>query len=366
MNSTSTFSMNYLQPPKIPKYWTLAEHFRREIRTGVLRPGDRLPSLAEMREQQGISRPTMEKVHQILEQEGLIQRLPGAGTFVLEPKKRTATGILGVTGFGFQYSGQSAYWASLLGGIREGASVAQMQLLLLDHVSSRGWEKADGILLCDWSRDETLRHVPAEQPCVSLLVPIAGMASVAIDDRAAMKMATEYLIGLGHKRIAYLHGNDHTTLPLRLSGYQEAMAASGLKTLKKWRRAYIAGNDFGDQFVAAGKRAMQDWLGKGWSTLGCTALLCHNDEVAVGAIQAFQEAGVLVPRDVSIMGFDGLEIGTYVSPQLTTVKLPLREIGINAVEMLMKQIKADEVSTPHLFCTAQLRERETTCAPAVS
>ena len=358
--------MNRLQPPKTPKYSTLAAHFRRQIRTGVLRPGDRLPSLSEMREQQGISRPTMEKVHQILEQDGLIQRLPGAGTFVLEPKKRTATGIIGLTGFGFQYSGQSAYWASLLGGIREAASAAQMQLLLLDHVSNLGWEKADGILLSDWSCDETLRHVPAELPCVSLLVPVHGMASAAIDDRAAMRTATEHLVRLGHKRIAYLHGNDKSTLPLRLSGYEEAMAASGLKAQKKWRRSYIAGNDFGEQFVAAGKQATQLWLKKDWSTLGCTALLCHNDEVAVGAIQAFQEAGVLVPRDVSVMGFDGLEIGTYVSPQLTTLELPLREIGMSAVEMLIKQIKADEVSTSHLFCTPQLRERETTCAPAVS
>lgn len=357
--------MNRLQAPKTPKYSTLAEHFRRQIRSGVLRPGDRLPSLAEMRDLQGISRPTMEKVHQILEQEGLIQRLPGAGTFVLEPRKRTATGILGVTGFGFQYSGQSAYWASLLGGIREAASVAQMQLLLLDHESSQGWEKADGLLLCDWSSDETLRHVPAELPCVSLLVPVQGMASVAIDDRASMKMATEHLIRLGHKRVAYLHGNDHTTLPLRLSGYKEAMSQAGLKTPAKWRRRFAAGNDFGDQFVMAGKKAMEKWLAQDWSTLGCTALLCHNDEIAVGAIQALSAAGVLVPRDVSIIGFDGLEIGTYVSPQLTTVELPLREIGASAVEMLLKQIRADEVSTAHLICAAQLQERGTTCAPII-
>ena len=355
--------MNRVQSPKMPKYWTLAEQFRDEMKTGVLRPGDRLPSLAEMKEQQGISRPTMEKVHQILEQEGLIQRLPGSGTFVLEPKKRVTNGIIGVTGFGFQFGACSSYWSNLLGGIRDAATQAEMQLLLLDHRSTRGWEKADGVLVSDWSSEQTLQHVPSELPCVSLLVPVPGMASAATDDRAAMNLATQYLIGLGHKRIAYLHGNDYILAPQRIAGYHEAMKAAGLKPSPKFLRTFVGDNDFGDQFVVAGKTAVENWIKDGWNALGCTALMCHNDETAVGAMEAFREAGISVPNDVSVMGFDGLEIGTYVLPRLTTIELPLRQVGAQAVEMLMQQINADYVSVEHQVFSTHLQVRESTAAP---
>jgi len=71
----------------VPKYQRIVEHFRSQLKSGALKPGDRLPSLVEMREQYDSSRPTTDKVHSILQAEGLIQRQQGCGTFVTQPRR---------------------------------------------------------------------------------------------------------------------------------------------------------------------------------------------------------------------------------------------------------------------------------------
>ncbi len=350
--------MNHRTPPK---YQKLAEHFRHQMQTGVLCPGDRLPSLAEMHENHGVSRPTMEKVHSILEADGLIVRRPGSGTFILEPKKRAAHNIIGISGFGFHFSGMSVYWSTLLDGVREAASRARMQILLLDDDSSAGWEKADGLLICDWSNFDTLRHVPPLIPCVSVLVPVQNMASVAADDYAGARAATQHLISLGHERIAYLHSTDQTVTPRRLQGYRDALAEAGIAPQKSWMRELPGPNDYGQHFVHQGQATMNAWLRDDWKKLGCTAILAQNDETAIGVIEALGEAKINVPQDVSVVGFDGLPLSQFITPQLTTVELPLRQIGRAAAEMLLRQI-GEENNAPirHEVWPVSLRVREST------
>lgn len=351
--------MNRLQAPRPPKYWQLVEQFREDMKRGVLRPGDRLPSLAEMKDRQGISRPTMEKVHQILEADGLIQRRPGLGTFVLQPVRRQTTGLIGVTGWGFRFGGQSSYWANLLGGIREAATQADLQLMLLDHESSSGWEKADGLLLSDYSGAEIRRFVLDEIPCVSVLVDTPGMTSVCADDYSGLRQATEYLIQRGHQRIAYLRRIDPIVSKPRWAGYTDAMQAANLPIDEKWSRCITGLIDYGERFIEAGHQVMEQWLAEDWRKLGCTALIAHNDEVAIGAIAALREGRLDVPGDVSVIGFDGLAIGNYVAPRLTTVEVPLQQIGAKAVQRLCRRLKSDESTNnePEMI-PVQLCERD--------
>ena len=363
--STKRVALNRMAAPKVPKYWRLVEHFRAQIESGELVPGDRLPSLAEMKEQ-GVSRPVMEKVHQILESEHIIIRQPGSGTFVCPPKKREATGIFGVCGYGFGFTNQSSYWNTLVGSLREAAAEHDFQLLLLDYDSTRGWEKADGVLLLDWSANETLRHVPTEIPCVSIMVRIEGMASVYADDYSGARAATEYLIDQGHSRIAYLHGRDHTVALQRITGYKDALKNAAIKPFKSWMRKLQGGIDYGEQFIEAGHDAMNQWLDEDWKSLGCTALLAHNDETAIGVLAALREAEISVPEQVSVIGFDGLQIGDYVAPRLTTVEVPLREIGARAVEMLRAQIVADVPGGESEVLPMKLRVRESVAPRASS
>lgn len=332
--------MKTLEDPRIPRYLRLAHELRNDIQRGKLKPGDRLPSFAHVKARHGLSQDTWQKVHAVLAEENLIVREPGRGTFVAEPRAQSVRhGIVGISGYGFGFTGCSSYWARLLGGMRETAQSAGYQLLLLDIDSSNGWEKADGVVLCDWSVGETLRHVPASCPCVSLMVPIEGMSSVYVDDTEGVQALTKHLVSLGHTHIAYLHGVDKRVSALRIAGYRAALQDAGIRPSSKWLRSLPGGLDYGNDFVNMGRAAMSEWLGTSWEKLGCTAVLAHNDETAIGVIEALRAAGRQVPDDVSVAGFDGLDIGVYFTPRLSTVRLPLHEIGARAVTVLLEQLE---------------------------
>ena len=360
-----TFVMKPMNAPATPKYQQIADELRHQLREGVLRPGDRLPSLAEMQASHQASRPTVESAHALLEKENLIVKRHGAGVFVRKPEQRAAQGVIGLSGACFSFNGYSSYWAQIMGGVRDAVSAAGLQLLILDPKISDGWEKADGVLLCDWNDSRTPRPCPPGLPLVSLLAPVEGVASVVADDAGGMRAATEYLISQGHRQIAYLHAYDGQSIASnRLAGYHGALQTAGIEEPKQWTRYLYGLYDFGVQFTNVARDTMQYWIEHGWSTLGCTALLCHNDEAALGAMQALTAAGIRVPEDVSVIGFDGTSFCDLVSPKLSSIELPLREIGAASVEMLLRQIEADEVRTEHKILPTQLRVRESTAAPS--
>jgi len=221
--------------------------------------------------------------------------------------------------------------------------------------------------------------IPAQLPLVCLFGVQPERASIVADEYSGQKLATEYLLKLGHRRIAFLHGSDGTHAPERLKGYEDALREFGIAPQKNWRRSLSTKNDFGPQFIASGRAQMAAWLGekaaKGWNKIACTSLLCHNDETAVGAIQALHAAGLKVPGDVSVIGFDGTEVGEYSAPQLTTIEMPLRQMGQVAVEMLQKLMTNDaaraadaisiepEMIVEHAVLPTQLLVRASTSEP---
>jgi DNA-binding LacI/PurR family transcriptional regulator len=348
------------------KYPQLVEHLVAEIRAGKLRDGDKLPTFVEMQEQFGVTPHTVNRAMIALEHRGLVERRRGSGIFVSlrRPKNRGGTGIIGLAGFGFQFGGQSSYWTTLLSGVREAAARDDRQILLLDYASSQGWEKADGVLICDWTGQETLRHVPPYLPCVSVLVEVEGMSSVVADDYAGARAAVEHLLQLGHTRIGYLHGPPHTATSRRLAAYHDTLREAGIEPLEKWRSLLLWEHDHAENYVRAGQSSMARWLRHGWDKTGCTALLCQNDATAIGAVHALREAAIRVPQDLSLAGFDGGEIGEHCAPRLTTVQLPLREIGARAVSTLIKRIAGDKALAQHDFLKPQLQVRQSTSAPS--
>jgi len=358
---------------KQEKYPLVVQQLESQIRDGDLRAGQRMPTFAQMEQSFGVTSQTVSRALMALESKGLIVRQRGRGVFVAEKKPvrknvrsevKKRHGVIGLCGGGFLTGGISPYWAQLLSGIHAQAQSADCQVLLLDEKSRVGWEKVDGVLVSGWATQEILPHIPAPMPLVSLMVPLPGRASVFADDFSGAMQATEHLISQGHKRIAYLHGRDPAGAAQRVLGFQTALQNAGLKAPKK-RRQKLAGHlELGAQFTEAGYEAMKNWLRNGWSELNCTALLAHNDEVAIGAMTSLREAKIRVPQDVSIVGFDGLPIGEFLSPRLTTVEVPLREIGSRAVEKLLQQIEADEVLCEHEMFPATLCVRESVASLA--
>lgn len=360
-------------PAKLPQYKWLAQKLRGHIEAGALKPGARLPSWAEMQREYGVNKYTIERAQKLLAEEGLIICRQGSGTYVaeLEPKPAMRKkGILGMCGKGFLNIESSPYWARLSYGIREASQRYGQHLLVLGHDSTDGWENADGLLLSDPSGALVANKVPPGLPCVSVLTPINGMCSVHSDDAAGIHALVRHLIELGHRKICYLHGLDGAVAMRRIAAFREAMELHGIEVPPEWMRSmfglpqYVYRFDYGARFVETGRDNMARWLEDGWAGLGCTAILAHNDELALGIMEALAEAGLQVPEDVSVAGFDGGGCAERSQPALTTLEVPLEEIGQRSVELLLKQIQSDSAVAAGCVLPVTLRKRaSTTVAP---
>lgn len=347
-----------------PKYIELAERLRSQVRTGRLAPGDRLPSFVELRNEHGISRGTVEKAHALLEQEGLIFREQGRGVFVASTSRHAPTGVIGFVGAGFGETQSSLYWARIMSGMQQEAMHGKVQfMLLLDTTDAGVWEKVDGVVLSQNEEDlyGTICALPKWMPRVVILAPTdrIGMevSSVQADDYQGMRDATRHLISLGHRRIAFVTSGGGRLIELRMEGYKDALQESGIEPGLRWLRPLrmrLAKNNSKSEFIEQGRRTMCEWLAGDWKELGCTALLAQNDNAAIGAIEALQEAGLDVPGDVSVVGFDGTEMYDYFSPKLTTVRVPVREIGASGVRLLLQQIERG-AGTSNIVLPTELR-----------
>jgi len=180
-------------------------------------------------------------------------------------------------------------------------------------------------------------------------VPGLPADAVLVDNRAGCREATRYLIGLGHRHIAHLAGPPGlATAEQRKQGYVEALAEAGILPHQPW--VLHGPFDFG-----GGYRGMKRLLE---TRPRPTAVVCANDLIAMGAIKACQEAGLRVPEDISLTGFDDIFVSSMIHPPLTTVVQPGHLMGVKAAELLLARLEGRKpqedggpvrvVLTPHL------------------
>ena len=358
--------MSTLQHPKLPKYIRLGQELRDRIASGDLQHGEKLPTVVELRAQFGVSITTIDKVLTALEQDGLITRSQGSGIYVAPPRLQQVTGIIGVVGFAFVHSPDVPYWANLLSGLRTAAQQQGREILLLgDAAPGVGWEKIDGVLLCGGDKGSDQRRPPG-MPAVSLMHPSRLWPGVVADDRAAARTLTEHLLQLGHRRVANLamgYADANVLSRLRVEGYQTALWQAGIEPNPLWMRELMPRKGAPRPFDELGHDEMNRWLSEDWKSLGCTALLAQNDEAAIGVIHALREAGLDVPEDVSVAGFDGTRIGEYCTPRLTSVQVPLQEIARIGIELLIRHITEQNAAMETIVLPAPLIARASTSAP---
>jgi DNA-binding LacI/PurR family transcriptional regulator len=198
-----------------------------------------------------------------------------------------------------------------------------------------------------------LKEIAAEVPTVVVTRrDIVGprIDTVSNDDLAGAGMAVDHLVALGHTRIACLTGGDNPVSNDRERGYREAMARHGLAG----RVHVVAGGLTDADGYAAAERAM---------AATPTALFAVNDLAAVGAVAALQDAGLRVPEDVSVVGYDGIAVGALRSVGLNSVAQPLAEMGELAARRLFERIARPRTRAQHLSVDAALVVRTTTAPP---
>ncbi len=182
-------------------------------------------------------------------------------------------------------------------------------------------------------------------------VGMASLDCVSNDDVAGARLAVDHLVGLGHRRIVHVTGGDNEVALLRRRGYEQAMADHGLAGLI--RNVEGAFTDLGGYRGAARALAEPDRP---------TALFVANDLAAVGALAAAKDAGLRVPEDLSVVGYDGMALAGLRSLSLTTVAQPLRDMGRVAADLLVERIVNPRRRLRFVMEVPSLVVRETTAS----
>ncbi len=177
--------------------------------------------------------------------------------------------------------------------------------------------------------------------------------SVVIDSTQGSRDATNHLIDLGHRRIAYLGDQfGHQSDTERLCGYREALNQAGLRCS---RELIVHGDGKAEGAIPAMSRLLA-------LPRRPTAVVCYNDMSALGAMHQIRAAGLRVPDDLSITGFDDLHISQYLNPPLTTIRQPMPEMGRMAMEKLIALLSGN-TSQQNILVPGSLVVRGSTAPP---
>jgi len=196
-------------------------------------------------------------------------------------------------------------------------------------------KRVDGVVLCS-SRleDDELRTVITRHPAMVLVnrrLEGESVAAVLVDNERGGRMATEHFLHTGRRRVGFLTGPTASRSGRqRVTGYLAAFAAADLPYSSAWMCPCAP-------TVEGGRQASRELLA---AHPGLTALLCYNDLVAVGALQACVELHCAVPDQLAIIGFDDIPLAALVTPPLTTCHVPRYELGCEAMRLLLDRINA--------------------------
>jgi LacI family transcriptional regulator len=241
------------------------------------------------------------------------------------------------------------FYAEIARHIEHSLSLAGYQVLLCDSFDSTSREddyisnlmsrRVDGILLIYSQERDSLQELSrrSKLPIVFVDRGVPGEASVHSDNRLGGRLAARHLLELGHQRIALLAGEPHVrNVRERVAGFREELEAGGVPL-----DASLVLE--GEQALSFGHR-VDELLGE--ERQAPTAIFATNDIVAVGAWRRLIELGYRVPEDVSLVGYDDIEISRLTLPPLTTVAQDKHAIGQRAAALLMELIEVGQAA-PH-------------------
>lgn len=239
-----------------------------------------------------------------------------------------------------------------------GNLVVKEQLMsYLDRGGADGLILFDGAISLEYLDNEKRDHPLPPTVLACEWIEGSQLPRVRIDNENGAIIAIEHLYGLGHRKIGFIKGPAGNVLSIsREIGMRRALAQHDLKIQPDW----IFCGDFSfESGVSAAKR----WLGLNNKP---TAVFCVSDEMAIGFIGALQRAGKNVPKDVSVMGFDQIELAGYSNPSLTTISQPRTEIGSVAAQTLLALINNETIENTDRLLPVELIKGASTDIPVVT
>ena len=211
--------------------------------------------------------------------------------------------------------------------------------------------RVDGLLVMSPALGRALGAVPfpAGVPVVQIGGATDGLPAVVVDNEVGATEMVAHLARLGHRRVAHVAGETgNADARARRAGYDRAVAEHGLDA----DPALVVEGDFTER---SGYDAARRLLGLSTRP---TAVFAANDSMAIGALRAFRDAGLAVPSDVALAGFDDTPVAGYVTPALTTVRVPTHDIGARAVEAVLTAVADPSAVSDTLTLPTRLVVRE--------
>jgi len=356
--------------PTDKKHHLISDDLRRRIAAGEL--VDLIPGQRLLAGHYGVNFLTIRKAVSTLVKEGLLVRQPGRGTFITRLKRERTHTFAAVLG-GLPY-GLSGNHTALIQGLQEEAERHHHDLLLRPHnVGAEAEErvitdilqreKVDGVLL--WPArnpgpSAALRLLRrAKLPFVVMMridAEFRGQVSYVIDDDfRGGYLATKHLLDLGHRQIGYLARSGEGCGELfeeeRWRGFRQAHADAGLPPGRRMQADWLAGGAATDTVPLRFLEALR----------GLTALFCMNDRLAFAVLNLQKALRFQVPADLSVVGYDDMEAAEMFG--LTTMHQPMREIGAEAVRLLLAEAENTHPEPQARILEPRLVVRSTTAAP---
>lgn len=301
---------------------------------------------AALNDRPGVSEKTRARVRRAAVQLNYVPSVRGKS---LSSKRAYAIGL--IVERDFSVIEHDPFFGAFIGGVEESLAPRGYALLLQvvtdsslsveGHVELADSSRVDGLILSELRiNDPRIAALEGRGTSAVGINPGSDFPfpSVSQDATAAILALADTLHELGHRRVAHVSGpSDYVHSILRLATWRRATASSGLQS---------GGFYEGDFTHASGVAAADALLG---SPDRPTAVFCANDLMAIGFMNRAAELGYRVPDDVSVAGFDGISLGTYVRPTLTTISTSPHELGRTAAKLLLDHIdgtSAPDVSLP--------------------
>lgn len=342
-----------------PKYILVEEHIRQAIKQKKL--VDKLPGERSLAKELGFSYMTIRKAIDNLVSEGVLYKIPTKGTYVADPRTlKPKTKTIGYFLDSSIVAGLSSpYYSLIFDALEKEATRHGYSLVYFSDNNDAKLisvlKKLDGVIASCFRRIEPVIQTIKEIVPVVVIDNSAAdktIPSVIIDNFSAQIEAVERLCDLGHQRIGFMTGLEDSDVGRdRYEGYKSGLSKQGIEIdnalVYRGNYSFQSGIDGADHFLKLDELP--------------TAIMCANDSMALGAMNKLHGAGLNVPDDISIIGFDDIDIARQIIPPLTTISAPIKEIAVRSFNMLESLVVGKALENRHVALPAGLAIRGT-CA----
>ncbi|HEY1295789.1 MAG TPA: GntR family transcriptional regulator [Chloroflexota bacterium] len=366
------------QPGTTPLHLRLRSAVREQVLDGTLEAGQALAAERTLQEQLGVSRSTVRQAIKSLVDEGLLQSVVGAGTFVVERRRVVRErDLVGVVVPDANFYLHHADLAASLGfrfreaGLRVDMSLHDERFETLHAVTRGLLEQNLAALVMVAPAGPNIDFIIAELVAQGVVVVLLArqlnsrldldLDSVSVDNQRIGYEATRHLLELGHTRIIHLPGTRTTTVRDRAIGYVTAMREMSLEpcmllpptepgVIPDELEPYLTDPDPALLWAQVGRRDI-------------TAAFCFNDAIATWVQKEVRNLNLTIPRDLSLIAVDNMPYADFFDAPLTTFALPGKEIADEAASLVLRRLSGEDLAAQHVVIPARLMVRRSTAPP---